>query len=37
MESKSQKFKRLSRKRTDKIIDDLRLLSNLSNKSNYEY
>lgn len=34
---KKKKFKELAEKRTNKIMDDLRLLGNLSNTSNYEY
>lgn len=37
MESKREKFKRLAEARTNKIIDMLRLLGNLSSKSTYEY
>lgn len=36
-ESKNEKFKRLASSRTNKIIDMIDLLGNLSNKSNYEY
>ena len=35
--AKSDKFKRLAELRGNRIIKDLRLLSNLSNKSNYAY
>ena len=34
---KEENFKRLAEKRTNKIIDMLRLLGNLSNTSNYSY
>jgi hypothetical protein len=37
MESKKDRFKRLAEARTTKILKDLMLLSNLSNKRNYEY
>jgi len=37
MEKKSDKFKRLAEQRTNKIISMASLLSNLSNKRNYEY
>lgn len=36
-ESRSDRFKRLATQRTNAILDKLRLLGNLSNKSNYEY
>jgi len=36
-EIKSYKFRQLSEKRTNQIIDKIRILSNLGNKSNYEY
>ncbi len=36
-ESKHDKFKRLAEQRGNRILHYLRLLSNLSNKSNYEY
>ena len=35
--SKNARFKRLAELRGNRIIKDLRLLSNLSNKSNYAY
>ena len=34
---KEENFKRLAENRTNKIIDMLRLLGNLSNTSNYSY
>ena len=34
---KSENFKRLAENRTNKIIDMMNLLGNLSNKSNYSY
>ncbi len=36
-ETKRQKFVRLAENRTNRILDTLELLSNLSNTSNYEY
>ncbi|OON87437.1 hypothetical protein BXO88_03960 [Oribacterium sp. C9] len=36
-EEKSERFKRVAENRTNKIIDQLRLLGNCANKSNYEY
>lgn len=36
-ESKHDKFIRIAEARTNKIIDMIRLLSNCSNKSTYEY
>lgn len=37
METKKEKFRRLASSRTNKIIDMIDLLGNLSNKSNYDY
>ena len=37
MDKKAENFKRLAENRTNKIIDMLELLGNLSNKSNYSY
>ena len=37
METKRQKFERLANARTNKILDMIDLLGNLSNKLNYEY
>lgn len=37
METKREKFLRLANSRTNKLLDSIRLLSNLSNKSNYDY
>ncbi len=34
---KAERFKRVAEGRTNKIIDQIRLLGNCSNKSNYEY
>jgi hypothetical protein len=36
-ETRSERFKRLANHRTNTVLDKLRLLGNLSNKSNYEY
>lgn len=36
-ETRAEKFKRLAVLRTNATLDKLRLLGNLSNKSNYEY
>ena len=36
-ESKSDKFKRLATKRVNGILNNVRLLKQLSNKNNYEY
>ncbi len=37
METRKEKFKRLATYRTNNILHTLRLLGNLSNKSNYDY
>lgn len=37
MESKEEKFVRLAEQRTNNAINKIRLVSNLSNKKNYEY
>lgn len=37
MESKNDKFKRLAEKRTNDILESIRILGNLSNRGNYEY
>ena len=34
---KAERFKRVAEGRTNKIIDQIRLLGNCSNRSNYEY
>ena len=34
---KAERFKRVAEGRTNRIIDQIRLLGNCSNKSNYEY
>ncbi len=36
-ETKEQRFQRLAEQRVNGIIDKLRVLSQLSNKSNYDY
>lgn len=36
-ETKKQRFDRIAVSRKEKILDDLRLLENCSNRSNYEY
>ncbi len=36
-ESRSQRFKRIAAKRTNDILDKIRILGNCSNKSAYEY
>jgi hypothetical protein len=36
-EDKSAKFRRLATQRGERILRDLRLLANLSNKKNYTY
>lgn len=36
-ETRSDRFKRLATQRTNAVLDKLRVLGNLSNKSNYEY
>lgn len=35
--SKSEKFRELANKRTNKTLNDIRLIGNLANKTNYEY
>ncbi len=37
METRSERFKRLAIRRTNAVLDKLRLLGNLSNKINYGY
>lgn len=37
VETDKDKFKRLAEQRTNKIIKTIRLLGNLSNRSNYSY
>lgn len=36
-QEKSERFKRVAENRTNKIIDQIRLLGNCANRSNYEY
>ena len=36
-QEKTKRFKRVAENRTNKIIDQIRLLGNCSNKSNYQY
>lgn len=36
-EDRSQRFKRIATYRTNEVLDKLRLLGNLSNKTNYDY
>ncbi len=36
-QEKMDRFKRVAEKRTNRIIDQIRLLGNCSNRSNYEY
>lgn len=36
-EDKAEKFVRLAEKRTRRLMDDMRLLGNLSNRSNYSW
>jgi hypothetical protein len=36
-ESRKQRFKRLATRRVNKVLNQLRILGNLSNKSYYEY
>ena len=36
-ETKSERFKRVAGKRTNDILDKIRLLGNCSNKNTYEY
>jgi len=36
-ESKSERFKRIASKRTNEVLEKLRILGNLSNKSSYIY
>jgi len=37
METREQRFKRIAEKRTDRILNDIRVLANCSNKSSYSY
>ena len=36
MESRSEKFKRVATKRTNELLEKIRILGNCSNKSTYE-
>lgn len=36
-ESRKERFQRLATKRVNRILNDLRLLGNLSNRSSYDY
>jgi hypothetical protein len=36
-ESKQERFKRLAKLRGDRVLRDIQLLGNLSNKNNYSY
>jgi len=36
-ETRREKFKRLAEKRTNAVLEQLRILGNLSNKANYDY
>lgn len=36
-EDRAQRFKRIATYRTNEVLDKLRLIGNLSNKTNYEY
>ena len=37
LETKEKRFKRLAKKRGERLINDIRVLGNLSNLNNYEY
>ena len=37
MESRKDRFKRIASRRTNEIIEKIRILGNCSNKSTYEY
>ena len=37
MEDKRERFVRIAESRTNKILEQIRLLGNCSNKNNYEY
>lgn len=37
MENRRERFKRLASKRTTNILNQLRVLSNLSDRNNYDY
>lgn len=36
-ETRREKFRRLAEKRTNAVLEQLRILGNLSNKANYDY
>lgn len=36
-ETRSNRFQRLATYRTNKVLDKIRILGNLANRSNYEY
>lgn len=36
-ETKSDRFKRIAAKRTNEVLEKIRILGNCSNKSSYEY
>ena len=37
METREKRFKRIAEKRTDRVLNDVRILGNCSNKSTYSY
>lgn len=37
MESRNERFKRIATRRTNNVLNQIRLLGNLSNKSTYDY
>jgi hypothetical protein len=37
METRDARFKRLALKRTNEVLEKIRILGNLSNKSSYDY
>ncbi len=37
MEGRNERFKRIANRRTNNILNQIRLLGNLSNKSTYDY
>lgn len=36
-ESRNERFKRIAAKRTNEVLDKIRILGNCSNKSSYDY
>jgi hypothetical protein len=36
-ESRNERFKRIAAKRTNEVLDKIRILSNCSNRSSYDY